>query len=370
MGKRFILIGVPNPRTPKDFIIKDMEELWSLVESLGDTEVVDALVQRAPFPDRSTYIGPGKVQELFGKVKEKQADVVVINGIAKPGQLFNLQKKLYEANHTIEVWDRVDLILFIFSRHAATAEAKLQIELAKMRHMGPRIYGMGKVLSQQSAGIGTVGIGETNTELMKRHWRTQMKKVQDQLAKLTLERERQLERRKRLGLKTVSIVGYTNAGKTTLFNSLTGKHKKAANILFATLDSAVGKLYLPLSKSEVLITDTIGFIKNLPPNLVEAFKSTLIESMHADVLVHVIDASDPDMEYKIFVVQRILQELQAQNKEQLFVFNKIDVANGIDKKNILAKYHEFNPLFISVKTGEGMDTLPNTLDSILSPVAN
>lgn len=346
-----------------------MEELWSLVTSLGDADVVDALVQRADFPDRSTYIGPGKVVELFTKVKEGKADVIVINGFAKPGQLFNLQKKLYKANPQIEVWDRVDLILFIFSRHAHTAEAKLQIELAKMRHMGPRIYGMGKVLSQQSAGIGTVGIGETNTELMKRHWREQMKKVQEQLKKLSQERERQLARRVRVGLQTVSIVGYTNAGKTSLFNLLTGKHKKAEDVLFATLDSAVGKMYLPLSQREILITDTIGFIKNLPPHLIEAFKSTLMESLHADILIHVIDASDPDMEYKIFVVERILQELGAQQKGRIYVFNKMDVADGIREEDIAAQYHEFSPIFLSVKNAQGIETLRTTIDQTIHTVA-
>jgi GTP-binding protein HflX len=346
-----------------------MEELWSLVMSLGESEVVDALVQRADFPDRATYIGQGKVPELYTKVKEEEVDVIVINGFAKPGQLFNLQRKLYTANPQIQVWDRVDLILFIFSKHAHTAEAKLQIELARMRHMGPRIYGMGKVLSQQSAGIGTVGIGETNTELMKRHWREQMKKVQDQLQKLSEERQRQLERRIRVGLQTVSIVGYTNAGKTTLFNVLTHKHKKADNILFATLDSAVGKIYLPQSHREILVTDTIGFIKNLPPKLIEAFKSTLMESLHADLLIHVIDASDPDMEYKIFVVERILQELGVQNKERLYVFNKMDAVDGSNKIELASKYHEFSPQFISVKTVEGIDRLRETIDSLITPVA-
>ncbi len=369
LKKRFILVGLPNPRTPKSFILKDMEELWALVTSFGDSEIVDAMVQRAEFPDRSTYIGPGKIPHLYTKVKENTVDVVVLNGIAKPGQLFNLQKKLFDANHAVEVWDRVDLILFIFSRHAATAEAKLQIELAKMRHMGPRIYGMGKVLSQQTGGIGTVGIGETNTELMKRHWKSAMKKVQDQLYKLSADRQRQLQHRIRRGLKTVSIVGYTNAGKTTLFNLLTGKKKKAEHALFATLDSAVGKLYLPNSQKEVLVTDTIGFIKNLPPKLIEAFKSTLMESMHADILVHVIDTSDPDMEYKIFVVERILQELGVQNKEKIYVFNKIDTKNTIDMLNLAAKYHEFSPTFISARTGEGVQKLQNVIDSQLASLA-
>lgn len=364
--KRFLLVGLPKPKTTKAAILKDMEELWSLVSALGNTQVVDALVQRAENPDGATFIGPGKVMEVAEKVKEEKIDVVVLNGIAKPGQLFNLKKKLFDANNNIDVWDRVDLILFIFSRHAHTAEAKLQIELAQMRHMGPRIYGMGKVLSNQSAGIGTVGIGETNTELMKRHWANAMQKVQVQLQKLSADRQRQLEHRKRIGLETVSIVGYTNAGKTSLFNALTGKKKLAENQLFATLDSAVGKIYLPALQKEILVTDTIGFIKNLPPKLIQAFKSTLMESIHADILVHVIDASDEDMEKKISIVEKILEELQVDNKKKIYVFNKMDAANGINCEQISQQYNLFDPHFLSVKTGDGTEKLIHSLAAALS----
>lgn len=364
--RRFLLVGLPKPKMTKEDIVKDMEELWSLVGALGNAQVVDALVQRAENPDGATFIGPGKVLEVAEKVKEEKIDVVVLNGIAKPGQLFNLKKKLFDANHNIEVWDRVDLILFIFSRHAHTAEAKLQIELAQMRHMGPRIYGMGKVLSNQSAGIGTVGIGETNTELMKRHWASAMQKVQDQLKKLSADRERQLHHRKRIGLETVSIVGYTNAGKTSLFNALTGKKKLAENQLFATLDSAVGKLFLPNLQKEVLVTDTIGFIKNLPPKLIQAFKSTLMESIHADVLIHVVDTSDPNMEQKIQTVESILVELEASNKKKIYVFNKMDAVDGIDRNTLLEQYTSFHPVFLSVKTGDGIAGLSETIAHALS----
>lgn len=363
--KRFLLVGLPKSRMTKEAIIKDMEELWSLVLAVGNGEIVDAMVQRADSPDNATYIGSGKVMELAEKVQEEKIDVVVLNDVAKVGQVSNLKKKLFHENHAVDVWDRVDLILNIFSRHAHTSEAKLQIELARMRHMGPRIYGMGKILSNQSAGIGTVGIGETNTELMKRHWAKAMDKVQKELQKLSEERGRQLEHRRRIGLETVSIVGYTNAGKTALFNTLTGKKKLTENQLFATLDSAVGKIYLPEVSREVLITDTIGFIRNLPPKLIQAFKSTLMESIHADILLHVIDASDPDMEKKIRVVEDILKELKTENKKIIYVFNKIDVAPGIDKEKMQKDYQEYSPFFISVKSGEGIETLEKEIGTSL-----
>ena len=365
--KRFLLVGVvPKQNMPKEKIMTEMEELWSLVTTLGGVEIVDAMVQRAEHPDQSTYIGSGKVEELFEKVKTEQVDVVVLGNMAKPGQVHNIQKRLYEANEHIEVWDRIDLILAIFSRHAHTSEAKLQIELARMRHMGPRIYGMGEVLSNQAGGIGGVGIGETNTELMKRHWALQMDKVQADLAKLKKNREKQLERRKRVGLATVSIVGYTNAGKTALFNRLTKKHKLSENALFATLDSAIGKLFLPTSKKEVLVTDTIGFIKNLPPTLINAFTSTLMESIHADMLIHVIDISDPQMEEKIFTVEKILRGLNISKTHMVYVFNKMDQTKDLDTTEIAYSYQQYDPLFISVKEDRGIDEVEKAIDRYMS----
>ena len=257
---------------------------------------------------------------------------------------------------SVAVWDRIDLILAIFSLHAHTSEAKLQIELAKMHHMGPRIYGMGKIMSNQAAGIGAVGIGETNTELMKRHWAKATEKVEEQLKKLATEKEHQIDRRKRMGLATISIVGYTNAGKTTLFNVLTKKNKLEANQLFATLDSSVGKVYLPTLQKEVLVSDTIGFIKNLPPNLIQAFTSTLSESVHADILLHVIDSADPEMIAKIATVESILTDLQVNNAYRIYVFNKID-ASLLNISDLAKTYSAFSPVFLSAKENTGIDSL-------------
>lgn len=354
--QKFILVSLVPPHTTEKEALEDLDELKSLVTTYGGATVVK-VIQKKDNPDNATFIGKGKAQEVKEALTETKADIVVLNQIVKPGQIYNLQKALSEANKEAIVWDRVDLILQIFGKHANTAEAKLQIELAKMRQMGPRIYGMGMIMSRQTGGIGTRGIGETNTELMKRHWRVAIKQVRDKLDRLVKERERQIERRKEQGLETVSIVGYTNAGKTTLFNTITKKNKLAEDALFATLDSTVGKLYLQNIQKEILVSDTIGFIQNLPPQLVDAFKSTLLESINADVIIHVIDVSDPKMEQKIETVESILTDLKVITKKKIYVFNKIDQAPDLNRSELKAKYQEFNPVFISAQEKIGIDDL-------------
>lgn len=363
-AKRFVIINLVSPFTDHEAADKDLEELKSLVSTFGGATIV-RVIQRRMKPDPSTYIGSGKTQEVSEIVEHEKIDIIVINAIVNPTQLFNIKKILWKVNPLIEVWDRVDLILHIFEKHAHTAEAKLQIELAQMRHMGPRIYGMGHILSRQGGGIGTRGIGETNTELMKRHWRNEIKIVKTKLDKLNQGRQQQLNRRKELGLKTISIIGYTNAGKSTLFNTLTGKHKLAKNILFATLDSAIGKLYLPRIKKDVLISDTIGFIQNLPTDLIEAFKSTLMESMNADILLHVIDASDHLMHEKIAVVEQILLDLDIEAKPIIYVFNKMDDPHSFNKEEFKEVYGINKPQFISASTGDGIPELIETIEKML-----
>jgi len=358
-----MLIGLVRPHEDKERMIANFEELGSLVTTFGG-QVYAVATQNNSRADYETYIGKGKALEVTEAIKKDAIDIVVINDYVKSSQLHALKNIFSAANPNIIVWDRVDLILQIFSVHATTAESKLQIRLASMRHMGPRIYGMGRVLSQQGGGIGMRGIGETNTELMKRHWRNEMKTVREQIKKILQSREQQMDRRKRNGLPTISIVGYTNAGKTSLFNILGAKHNLAEDTLFATLDSSVCSLYLPKIKKEVFVSDTIGFIQNLPPQLIDSFKSTLMETVHADLLLHVIDVSDWWIHDKIAAVEKILHDLAIDKKNQIYVFNKIDKGE-INKKELATRYAFFNPQFISTKTHLGIDTLIATIEQTI-----
>lgn len=366
---RVILVDVVGPHQFKEDAIQNLEELKSLVATYKGIDVIDILQHRIR-PDKATFIGSGKAMELADIVSDKKIDIVVINAIVNPSVLFNLTQILWEKNPDIQVWDRIDLILNIFDLHAHTTEAKLQIEIARMQHMGPKIYGLGTTyFSRQGGGIGTKGIGETNIELMKRHWRDQIKKKKDELEKVSQQHLTQLKRRKDNNLVSVSIVGYTNAGKTSLFNLLAKKKKVVENALFVTLDSVTGKLYLPTIKKEVTISDTIGFIRDLPSSLIDSFKSTLMESIHADILLHVIDISDPKMNEKIEIVEQILFEIHVQSKKIIYVFNKIDAYEG-DGKNILTeihnKYSHFSPQFISVTTDYGIKKLITEIEKNLN----
>jgi GTP-binding protein HflX len=365
---RVVLVDVINPHTHREYAEKNLIELKSLVTTYNGIDVV-TIIQHRTRPDKSTFIGSGKVEELVEIVKKEKIDAVVINSLVNPTILFNLTQKLWTVSPQIQVWDRVDLILHIFDKHAHTSSAKLQIEIARMRHMGPRIYGLGGTyFSRQAGGIGGRGVGETNIELMKRHWRKQIKIKQDELNKLALQHEKQLIRRRENNIPNIAIVGYTNAGKTSLFNMLTKRAKQVRDALFVTLDSVTGKVYLGKTGREVLISDTIGFIKHLPSSLIESFKSTLLDAVNADILVHVVDITDPEMDSKIEIVEDILREIQARPRKIILVFNKIDAFTGDAKdvlKTIRNKYELYHPQFISVKTDFGIDKLKEEIENSL-----
>lgn len=359
-----ILIDLIQPRMTARQSLERLEELEELVNTYGGIVVVKKYQRRfAPHP--RTFIGPGKVEELATEGPALGIKLVVINDRLKARQMYNVAERLGKAG--IQVWDRVDLILKIFGKHARTTEAKLEIELASINHMGPRIYGMGMELSRQGGGIGTSGVGETNTELMKRHLKERERTIKGKLEKYASGRDLQRRDRSRRGLKTVAIVGYTNAGKTTLLNALTGRKEYAANELFATLDTRVGSLYLPTSRKTALISDTIGFIRDLPPDLIKAFASTLSEAVSADLLLHVVDASDKNASTHIGVVEDVLAKLGALQTERIIVFNKVDLVRGAAAKKALASIvTELPTARVSAVTGLGLEELVSTIESRLT----
>jgi GTP-binding protein HflX len=347
-----VLADVIHFATSKQEAEDRLTELADLTRTYGGIVVVKTIQRRAK-PDYSTFIGKGKIQEILNTQAEHQANVVIVNEILKPGQIYNLQEALQPKK--IKVWDRIDLILEIFDKHAHSAEAKLQIELARVRHMGPRIYGMGEQLGRQRGGTGTRGGGgEMNTEVMKRHLREQERRILDKLKSYEGQHREQHKFRTKKDFKTVALVGYTNAGKTSLLNALTKRKEYSADKLFATLETRVGQVYLPNLGAKALLSDTIGFIQGLPPDLVQAFRSTLSEAIHADLILHVIDASDPHWAMKIEVVNKILKDLDLDNRPQIKVFNKADQL--LDQPDL-----EDADVYVSAQTGEGLDGLKDLI---------
>ncbi|TAL51320.1 GTPase HflX [Patescibacteria group bacterium] len=352
--QKAILIDLIHPKMLKRHALERMVELEELVNTYGGIVIVKAWQKRfAPHP--KTYIGTGKVTLIGEEAKQLGAKLLIVNAQLKPRQVYDLGEMLRP--YGVQVWDRVDLILKIFAKHAKTTEAKLEIELASVRHMGPRIFGMGMELSRQGGGIGTVGIGETNIERMKRHLREKERKLKEKLEGYQNGRDLARRHRSRQGFKTVSIVGYTNAGKTTLLNALTGRKEYAANELFATLDTRVGQLYLPTKASTALLTDTIGFIKDLPPELLNAFSSTLSETIDADLLIHVVDGSDPNWHKHMKVVEEILERLGVASTPRLVVFNKQDQASSEIQSHIARALEDQPPLWISAAKNKNLDSL-------------
>ena len=366
MSQKTILVDVIPPDISKEESLQRLEELESLVKTYGGMVVVK-VIQKKGTPDYKTYVGSGKIQEILAQNKESdkknKANLLIINNLLKPSQIYNLGEVCKKED--IEVWDRIDLILKIFDKHAKSVEAKLQIELAAIRHMGPRIYGLGLELTRQAGGIGTRGIGETNIQIMKRHLKRREQKIREKLRHYDLVQANHRKQRRSKDLKTVSLVGYTNAGKSTLLNALTKKGVYVADKLFATLETTVGQLYMPGVEKITLLSDTIGFIQDLPPDLIDAFKSTLSEIIDADLLLHVIDISDPLYESKILIVEDILSELGVSNKPKIYVFNKIDLSNNINEPELTDHFNGFSPLFVSSETKEGLADLVSKVEDML-----
>ncbi|MBI2475218.1 GTPase HflX [Candidatus Uhrbacteria bacterium] len=360
--QKAILIDLIHPKMLGEHAMDRMEELEELVHTYGGIVIVKKWQKRfAPHP--KTYIGIGKVLELGEEGKKLGASFLIINAQLKPRQTFELSEQLRK--YKIQVWDRIDLILKIFAKHAKTTEARLEIELASIRHMGPRIFGMGMELSRQAGGIGTIGIGETNIERMKRHLKEKERRIKDKLETYQKGRDLQRASRKRNNLKTVAIVGYTNAGKTTLLNALTGRREYAANELFATLDTRVGQLFLPKQAEVALVSDTIGFIKQLPPELLSAFASTLSEAVDADLLLHIADASDKHFFQQLGCVDDILKRLEVDQKPRILVLNKTDLVSSSTKNDIISRLGDRKAICISAKKGTGLRDLILKIEIIL-----
>lgn len=335
---------------------ESMEELASLVETAGG-EVVDSLLQQRAAPDPRSFIGGGKVAELKELIANAECDLAVFDNELTPSQMRVLGEEL-----GVRVLDRSGLILDIFAQRARTREGKLQVELAQYEYLLPRLTGMWTHLVRQTASggsspIGTRGPGETQLETDRRHIRRRIQKLREELEQVRKVRSVQRRRRERNAMPVVAIVGYTNAGKSTLLNLLTGSDIQANDRLFDTLDTTTRRLKLDEAQ-EVLLSDTVGFIRKLPHHLVEAFKATLEELQYADVLLHVADISSPDLKEQIDVVDDLIERLGAGKTPRIMVYNKCD-------KYLAELPHGENIVCISARTGEGARTLVEKIAEIL-----
>ena len=348
-----------------------LDELRLLAEtSIGDDAVNSSfykLTQVRPHPDVATYLGSGKAAEAGEICENNDISLVIIDGEMSPSQIRNLENEINDIckDKDVKVIDRTMLILDIFAKHAVTNEGKLQVEIAQLKYTAPRLTGKGIALSRQggtSGSIGSRGPGETKLETDKRHIQKRIQALKQELSEMQADRSVKRSKRVKNSVPTAVISGYTNAGKSTLLNYLTGAGILAENKLFATLDPTVRKLSLPSGKT-VLLSDTVGFISRLPHQLVESFKSTLDEVRYADVILVVADASDPEMKNKIAVTEQILGELDSADKPKIYVLNKCDSAGSFDFPDIS---DSSRTVCISALTGEGTDTLLEVIDEELA----
>lgn len=360
--QKVILIDVISPLTARKEADDRMIESENLVRTYWGFVIIKK-IQRKLSPDYQTFIGKWKLDEIKQDCLESWAKLIIVNNVLKPKQIYNLEREFEK--DWIKVWTRVDLILKIFEKHAVSTESKLQIELAAIKHMWPRIFGMGLELSRQWWGIWTSWVWETNTELMKRHLAELVKKIKEKLKLISNRHELHRNARARKNLSTVAIVGYTNAWKSQLLTSITKKKVKVKDELFATLDTRIWELYLPNLRKSCLVSDTIGFIQDLPPWLIEAFANTLDETVHCDLILHVVDYSDPKKHMKIKVVLDILAELWVWEKNVIMVCNKIDLVKNLKTKAFSAKYKRFNPIFVSALNKTNTSELVSEIEKLI-----
>ena len=356
--ERVILVGVWREGTMKD-AENSMEELAALAETAGST-VLDALIQRRDKPDPATFIGSGMVSELKGIVKSTGADTVVCDGELSPSQLRNLEDKV-----KVKVVDRTVLILDIFAQHAKSKEGKTQVELAQMSYLLPRLRGWGDSLSRQagrSAGIGGRGPGETKIEVDRRRIRDKMAKLRREINDMKIARDTKRQERRRNSIPSVAIAGYTNAGKSSLLNRLTNAGVLVQNALFATLDPTVRRAETQDGRVYTL-SDTVGFVKHLPHDLIDAFKSTLEEVSGADVIVHVVDGAHPDPLGQIRAVRGVIAEIGGEKIPEIIALNKADIADPEVMALVMRAEPDAYP--ISVHTGAGINELVRAIETSL-----
>jgi GTPase len=337
---------------------ESLAEFRELVSSAGGVVAAEVLQRRAR-PDPATLIGSGKVEEIAAVVASTQADLVLFDHDLSPTQLRNLEAAL-----PCRVLDRTQLILDIFARHARTREGQLQVELAQLEYMLPRLTGKGKSMSQLGGGIGTRGPGETKLETDRRQIQRRIDKLKLDLEAVRRVRKQQRQRRESVPVPTVALVGYTNAGKSTLFNYLTGAGVLQSSRMFATLDPKLHAIELP-SRRKILLSDTVGFIRNLPHTLVTSFRATLEEVAQAEVLLHVRDAASTYGEDQKAQVEKVLGELEVLAKPRIEVLNKIDLLDEHERDGLLARSQAGNEVAVSARTGEGMDALLAAIDGAL-----
>lgn len=318
MQEKVLLVAVNHAKEDEDRFQSSLEELQSLTET-ADGQAVNIITQKRERVHPAYYLGEGKLEEILDIVNETEIDLVISNDELSPGQLRNLAEKL-----GVRVIDRSQLILDIFAKRANTKEGKLQVELAQLHYMLPRLYGQGKSLSRLGGGIGTRGPGETKLESDKRHIRRRIDDIKGKLNNVVKQRNQYRQRRKNNQAFQIAIVGYTNAGKSTIFNRLTKSESLEEDQLFATLDPMTRQVQLP-SGFQALVTDTVGFIQDLPTTLIAAFRSTLEEVTEADFILHLVDAAHPELEQHQYTVNKLLHELGAEHLPILTVYNKSDM---------------------------------------------
>lgn len=351
--EKVILVGVSVEEN--DDTEKSLDELEELARTAGAV-TVGRVIQNREQIHPATYVGKGKIDEIKELLWEKEATGIICDDELSPAQLGNLQDAL-----DTKVMDRTLIILDIFAERASTSEGKIQVELAQLKYRQSRLVGLGKSLSRLGGGIGTRGPGEKKLEMDRRLIKGRIAQLNRELKEVKRHREVTREQRNRNHLPVVAIVGYTNAGKSTLLNKLTGASVLEEDKLFATLDPTTRGLKLQ-SKQEILLTDTVGFIRKLPHHLIEAFKSTLEEAKYADIILHVVDASNPQLDEQMHIVYETLRQLEVVNKPIITAFNKQDKA---DSEMIIRDFKADYIVKISAKTGEGLENLLDTVEEVL-----